>query len=235
MILRCVDLTKRFGKRVVVDRVNLEFNQGEVTGLLGPNGAGKTTIFNMILGVVVPSSGKIFFENTDITRFPVYKRARLGITYLQQETSVFGGLTVRENLELVLRFFEKDREKREEKIEQLLHEFHLKPLENQLASFLSGGEKRKLELARMMCLNPSFVLLDEPFSGIDPKTVKEIQKMVLELKQRNFGVVVTDHNVDELAEIADRIYVIYKGKILAEGRPEEVLEDETVKEVYLGS
>ncbi|ACM23689.1 LPS export ABC transporter ATP-binding protein [Thermotoga neapolitana] len=235
MILRCVDLTKRFGKRVVVDRVNLEFNQGEVTGLLGPNGAGKTTIFNMILGVVVPSSGKIFFENTDITRFPVYKRARLGITYLQQETSVFGGLTVRENLELVLRFFEKDREKREEKIEQLLHEFHLKPLENQPASFLSGGEKRKLELARMMCLNPSFVLLDEPFSGIDPKTVKEIQKMVLELKQRNFGVVVTDHNVDELAEIADRIYVIYKGKILAEGRPEEVLEDETVKEVYLGS
>ena len=235
MILRCVDLTKRFGKRVVVDRVNLEFNQGEVTGLLGPNGAGKTTIFNMILGVVVPSSGKIFFENTDITRFPVYKRARLGITYLQQETSVFGGLTVRENLELVLRFFEKDREKREEKIEQLLHEFHLKPLENQPASFLSGGEKRKLELARMMCLNPSFVLLDEPFSGIDPKTVKEIQKMVLELKQRNFGVVVTDHNVDELAEIADRIYVIYKGKILAEGRPEEVLEDETVKEGYLGS
>ncbi|KFZ21306.1 ABC transporter [Thermotoga neapolitana LA10] len=230
-----MDLTKRFGKRVVVDRVNLEFNQGEVTGLLGPNGAGKTTIFNMILGVVVPSSGKIFFENTDITRFPVYKRARLGITYLQQETSVFGGLTVRENLELVLRFFEKDREKREEKIEQLLHEFHLKPLENQPASFLSGGEKRKLELARMMCLNPSFVLLDEPFSGIDPKTVKEIQKMVLELKQRNFGVVVTDHNVDELAEIADRIYVIYKGKILAEGRPEEVLEDETVKEVYLGS
>jgi lipopolysaccharide export system ATP-binding protein len=235
MMLRCVNLKKKFGKRVVVDRVNLEFNQGEIVGLLGPNGAGKTTIFNMILGVVVPSSGKIFFENTDITRFPVYKRARLGITYLQQETSVFGGLTVRENLELVLRFFEKDREKREEKIEQLLHEFHLKPLENQLASFLSGGEKRKLELARMMCLNPSFVLLDEPFSGIDPKTVKEIQKMVLELKQRNFGVVVTDHNVDELAEIADRIYVIYKGKILAEGRPEEVLEDETVKEVYLGS
>ncbi|PLV56092.1 LPS export ABC transporter ATP-binding protein [Thermotoga sp. SG1] len=235
MILRCVNLTKRFGRRVVVDRVNLEFNQGEVTGLLGPNGAGKTTIFNMILGVVVPSSGKILFEDTDITRFPVYKRARLGITYLQQETSVFGGLTVRENIELVLRFFEKDSEKREEKIEQLLHEFHLKPLENQPASFLSGGEKRKLELARMMCLNPSFVLLDEPFSGIDPKTVKEIQKMVLELKQRNFGVVVTDHNVDELAEIADRIYVIYKGKILAEGRPEEVLEDETVKEVYLGS
>ena len=233
--LKCVNLEKKFGKRVVVDQVNLEFNQGEVVGLLGPNGAGKTTIFNMILGVVVPSSGKIFFKELDITRFPVYKRARLGITYLQQESSVFGGLTVRENIELVLRFFEKDEKKREEKIEQLLHEFHLKPLENQPANFLSGGEKRKLELARMMCLNPAFVLLDEPFSGIDPKTVKEIQKMALELKQRNLGVVVTDHNVDELVEIADRIYVIYKGRILAEGRPEEVLEDETVKEVYLGS
>ncbi|PLV59805.1 LPS export ABC transporter ATP-binding protein [Thermotoga sp. KOL6] len=234
-VLKCVDLRKKFGKRVVVDRVNFEFRRGEVVGLLGPNGAGKTTIFNMILGVVVPSSGKIFFRNIDITKLPVYRRARLGITYLQQETSVFGGLTVRENIDLVLRFHEKNRERREKKIEELLHEFHLKPLEDQPASFLSGGEKRKLELARMMCLNPSFVLLDEPFSGIDPKTVKEIQKMALELKHKNFGVVITDHNVDELAEVSDRIYVIHKGQILAEGEPEKVLENELVKEVYLGS
>jgi lipopolysaccharide export system ATP-binding protein len=233
--LKCENLKKRFGRRYVVNGVNLEFHMGEIVGLLGPNGAGKTTIFNMILGVVVPTSGKIIFRDVDITKFPVYRRARLGITYLQQETSIFGGLTVRENIDLVLRFHEKDKEKRERKIEELLHEFHLKHLENQPASFLSGGEKRKLELARMMCLNPAFILLDEPFSGIDPKTVKEIQKMTLELKQKNFGIVITDHNVDELVEIADRIYVIYKGEILAEGPPERILEDETVKEVYLGT
>jgi lipopolysaccharide export system ATP-binding protein len=233
--LKCENLKKRFGRRYVVNGVNLEFHRGEIVGLLGPNGAGKTTIFNMILGVVVPTSGKIIFRDVDITKFPVYRRARLGITYLQQETSIFGGLTVRENIDLVLRFHEKDKEKRERKIEELLHEFHLKHLENQPASFLSGGEKRKLELARMMCLNPAFILLDEPFSGIDPKTVKEIQKMTLELKQKNFGIVITDHNVDELVEIADRIYVIYKGEILAEGPPERILEDETVKEVYLGT
>ncbi|MBZ4661801.1 MAG: transporter related [Thermotoga sp.] len=233
--LKCENLKKRFGRRYVVNGVNLEFHRGEIVGLLGPNGAGKTTIFNMILGVVVPTSGRIIFRDLDITKFPVYRRARLGITYLQQETSIFGGLTVRENIDLVLRFHEKEREKRERKIEELLHEFHLKPLENQPASFLSGGEKRKLELARMMCLNPAFILLDEPFSGIDPKTVKEIQKMTLELKQKNFGIVITDHNVDELVEIADRIYVIYKGEILAEGSPERILEDETVREVYLGT
>ncbi|WP_334099874.1 LPS export ABC transporter ATP-binding protein [Thermotoga petrophila] len=233
--LKCENLKKRFGRRYVVNGVNLEFHRGEIVGLLGPNGAGKTTIFNMILGVVVPTSGKIIFRDVDITKFPVYRRARLGITYLQQETSIFGGLTVRENIDLVLRFHEKDKEKRERKIEELLHEFHLKHLENQPASFLSGGEKRKLELARMMCLNPAFILLDEPFSGIDPKTVKEIQKMTLELKQKNFGIVITDHNVDELVEIADRIYVIYKGEILAEGSPERILEDETVREVYLGT
>jgi lipopolysaccharide export system ATP-binding protein len=234
-VLRCENLKKRFGRRYVVNGVNLEFHRGEIVGLLGPNGAGKTTIFNMILGVVVPTSGRIIFRDVDITKFPVYRRARLGITYLQQETSIFGGLTVRENIDLVLRFHEKDKEKRERKIEELLHEFHLKHLENQPASFLSGGEKRKLELARMMCLNPAFILLDEPFSGIDPKTVKEIQKMTLELKQKNFGIVITDHNVDELVEIADRIYVIYKGEILAEGSPERILEDETVREVYLGT
>lgn len=233
--LKCENLKKRFGRRYVVNGVNLEFHRGEIVGLLGPNGAGKTTIFNMILGVVVPTSGRIIFRDVDITKFPVYRRARLGITYLQQETSIFGGLTVRENIDLVLRFHEKDKEKRERKIEELLHEFHLKHLENQPASFLSGGEKRKLELARMMCLNPAFILLDEPFSGIDPKTVKEIQKMTLELKQKNFGIVITDHNVDELVEIADRIYVIYKGEILAEGSPERILEDETVREVYLGT
>lgn len=233
--LVCEKLTKRFGKRTVVDEVDLFFEEGEVVGLLGPNGAGKTTIFNMVLGVVVPTSGRILFEGVDITKLPVHIRARLGITYLQQETSIFAGLSVKKNLELVLRFHVKDKTVREAKMRELLREFHLEELAEQPAAFLSGGEKRKLELARLMCLNPSFVLLDEPFSGIDPKTVKEIQKMVLELKDRGFGLVVTDHNVDELVEIADRIYVIHKGKVLAEGTPFEILKNEKVKEVYLGS
>jgi len=230
----CENLVKRFGRKTVVKGVNMFIGKGEVVGLLGPNGAGKTTIFNMILGIVVPTSGRIFLSGIDITNFPVYKRARMGITYLQQETSVFNGITVWENLELVLSFFEKDRSRRETIIEKLLKDFGIYELKDQLAGDLSGGEKRRLELARMMTLNPSFLLLDEPFVGIDPKTVKDIQRMVLELRKKGLGIIITDHNVDELVEVVDRLYIIHKGSIIAEGPPERALTDKKVREVFLG-
>jgi len=230
----CENLVKRFGRKTVVKDVNMFIEKGEVVGLLGPNGAGKTTIFNMILGIVVPTSGRIFLNGMDITNFPVYKRARMGITYLQQETSVFNGITVWENLELVLSFFEKDRSRREMIIEKLLKDFGIYELKDQLAGDLSGGEKRRLELARMMTLNPSFLLLDEPFVGIDPKTVKDIQRMVLELRKKGLGIIITDHNVDELVEVVDRLYIIHKGSIIAEGPPERALTDKKVREVFLG-
>ena len=230
----CENLVKRFGRKTVVKGVNMFIEKGEVVGLIGPNGAGKTTIFNMILGIVVPTSGRIFLNGMDITNFPVYKRARMGITYLQQETSVFNGITVWENLELVLSFFEKDRSRREMIIEKLLKDFGIYELKDQLAGDLSGGEKRRLELARMMTLNPSFLLLDEPFVGIDPKTVKDIQRMVLELKKKGLGIIITDHNVNELVEVVDRLYIIHKGSIIAEGPPERALTDKKVREVFLG-
>ncbi len=230
----CENLVKKFGRKTVVKGVNMFIEKGEVVGLLGPNGAGKTTIFNMILGIVVPTSGRIFLNGMDITNFPVYKRARMGITYLQQETSVFNGITVWENLELVLSFFEKDRSRREMIIEKLLKDFGIYDLKDQLAGDLSGGEKRRLELARMMTLNPSFLLLDEPFVGIDPKTVKDIQRMVLELRKKGLGIIITDHNVNELVEVVDRLYIIHKGSIIAEGPPERALTDKKVREVFLG-
>lgn len=233
--IECHGLVKKFGRKIVVDHVDLYVEQGEVVGLLGPNGAGKTTIFNMVLGVVIPTSGKIIFSGTDITKTPISYRARFGITYLQQETSVFSGIKVFENIELVLRFYEKDKEKRKQRVEELLKEFGIWELRNQYASDLSGGEKRRLELARMMALNPSFLLLDEPFVGIDPKTVKDIQQMIRSLKERNMGIIVTDHTVDALAQVVDRLYIIHKGKIIAQGEPGEVLENSTVKEVYLGT
>ncbi len=229
----CKDLVKRFGRKKVVDGVSLSVERGEVVGLLGPNGAGKTTIFNMVLGIVVPTSGRIYLDGEDITKLPVHERARLGITYLQQETSVFSGLTVWENLELVLRF--KKVENLNERITSLLEEFGIFDLKDQLADDLSGGEKRRLELARMMTLDPSFLLLDEPFVGIDPKTVRDIQRMIVDLKSRGLGIIVTDHSVDDLVEVVDRLYVIHKGKIIASGPPDEVLSDRTVKEVYLGT
>jgi len=205
--IECSDLVKKFGRKVVVDHADLSVEQGEVVGLLGPNGAGKTTIFNMILGVVIPTSGKIMFSGKDITKMPVSHRARLGITYLQQETSVFGGIKVHENIELVLRFYEKNTIKRRKRVEELLREFGIWELKNQYANDLSGGEKRRLELARMMALSPSFLLLDEPFVGIDPKTVKDIQQMIRLLKDRNIGIIITDHTVDALAQVVDRLYI----------------------------
>ncbi|ACJ75428.1 ABC transporter, ATP-binding protein [Thermosipho africanus TCF52B] len=230
MEIVCKDVKKRFGRKQVLNGINLNVRTGEVVGLLGPNGSGKTTLFNIILGVVIPSSGKIYLGEKDITKIPIHKRAKLGITYLQQETSVFRQLSVEDNLKLVIEYHDKD----VKKIPKLLKEFGIDSLKDQYAFYLSGGEKRRLELARMMTLSPKFLLLDEPFVGIDPKTVKEIQKMVISLKERGLGIIITDHSVDALKDIVDRLYVIHKGDTIASGQPEEVLNDETVKEVYLG-
>ncbi|MGE0033944.1 MAG: LPS export ABC transporter ATP-binding protein, partial [Pseudothermotoga sp.] len=214
---------------------DLHVRQGEVVGLLGPNGAGKTTLFNMILGLVTPTKGEVYLGDKKITNMPVSRRARLGVTYLQQETSVFTGMKVWENIDFVLRFRVKDKPERRKLVEELLHEFGIWELRDQFASDLSGGEKRRLELARMMALKPLFLLLDEPFVGIDPKTVKDIQQMIRSLSARNIGIIVTDHSVDALVPIVDRLYIIHKGKIIAHGEPQVVLNDPVVKEVYLGT
>lgn len=230
----CEEIFKKFGRKVVLNNVYLEVETGEVVGLLGPNGSGKTTLFNIILGVVVPNRGNVYFNEKKITNLPIHKRARLGITYLQQETSVFRDLRVEENLKTVLEFQKLKKKEREEIIMDSLNEFGIVELRKQYAFSLSGGEKRRLELARMMVLKPKFVLLDEPFIGIDPKTVKEIQKIVLNLKERGIGVIITDHSVEALKPIVDRLYVIHKGEVLASGSPSEVFENELVKKVYLG-
>jgi len=235
MKITCENVVKKFGRKLVLKGINLCVNKGEVVGLLGPNGSGKTTLFNIILGVVIPTKGKVFFNKEEVTNLPIHKRALMGITYLQQETSVFRELSVYNNLKLILEFHEKsNKDSIELKIENLLKEFGIYGLKDQFASDLSGGEKRRLELARMMTLSPKFLLLDEPFVGIDPKTVKEIQKMVLLLKERGLGVIITDHSVDALKDVVDRLYVIHKGEIIANGEPEKVLNDKIVKEVYLG-
>ncbi|WP_448524185.1 LPS export ABC transporter ATP-binding protein [Pseudothermotoga sp.] len=231
----CEGLVKKFGRKTVVNGVDLYVRQGEVVGLLGPNGAGKTTLFNMILGLVTPTKGEVYLGDKRITNMPVSCRARLGVTYLQQETSVFTGMKVWENIDFVLRFRVKDRSERQRLVEELLREFGIWELRDQYASDLSGGEKRRLELARMMALKPLFLLLDEPFVGIDPKTVKDIQQMIRSLSARNIGIIVTDHSVDALVPVVDRLYIIHKGKIIAHGEPQVVLNDPVVKEVYLGT
>lgn len=232
--IRCVGIFKKFGRKIVLNHVDMYADTGEVVGLLGPNGSGKTTLFNIILGVVVPNSGKIYFNERNITAIPIHKRARLGITYLQQETSVFREMRVEENIKAVLEYQRLKPKERKEIIDRTLTEFGIEPLRRQYAFSLSGGEKRRLEIARMMAMRPKFVLLDEPFIGIDPKTVKEIQKIVLNLKERGIGVIITDHSVDALRTIVDRLYVIHKGEVLASGSPSEVFENGLVKEVYLG-
>lgn len=232
--ITCENVYKKFGRKVVLNNVNIKVYSGEVVGLLGPNGSGKTTLFNIILGVVIPNKGEIYFNDKKITTMPIYKRARLGITYLQQETSVFRELRTDENLKLVLEFQKLKKNERDSIVVENLSEFGIDELKKQYAFSLSGGEKRRLELARMMVLKPKFVLLDEPFIGIDPKTVKEIQKIVLSLKTRGIGVIITDHSVDALKPIIDRLYVIHKGETLASGTPNEVFENENVKKVYLG-
>ncbi len=233
-VLRCMNVVKFYGKRRVLNSVSIEINSGEIVGLLGPNGAGKTTIFNIILGVVLPDKGKIFKDTENISHLPVHMRARKGITYLLQKSSTFAGLTTAQNLSIILQERGTKKNLIKPNVESVLKEFHLYKFRDQKAMYLSGGEKRKLEIARLLMLEPDFVLLDEPFVGVDPLTIRDIQNMALELKKENIGVILTDHSVHDTIKIADRIYVLHKGEILAEGKPKEVLQNEKVIEKYLG-
>lgn len=222
------------GRRVVND-ISVDVNQGEIVGLLGPNGAGKTTSFYMIVGLIQPNEGKIFLENEDITSLPMYRRAKLGIGYLAQEASVFRKLTVEENILAVLEMTKMPKQERKEKVDSLLEEFSLTHVRKNLGIVLSGGERRRTEIARALAVNPKFVLLDEPFAGVDPIAVEEIQSIVAKLKTKNIGILITDHNVNETLSITDRAYLMFEGKLLKAGTAEELAADEQVRKVYLGS
>lgn len=228
------ELIKKYRKRVVVDHVSIDVNQGEIVGLLGPNGAGKTTTFYMFTGIVRPNSGQVFLNEKNITGMPMYKRARLGIGYLSQEASVFRNLTVRQNLESILEFLSLSKKEIKERADRLIEEFGLEKVVDSKGYSLSGGERRRTEIARALVTNPKFILLDEPFAGIDPIAVEDIQEIVADLKNRNIGIFITDHNVHETLAITDRAYLMFEGKILREGTAEVLAEDEEAKKLYLG-
>ena len=234
MILKSNKLIKRYSKRTVVNEVSLEVKQGEIVGLLGPNGAGKTTNFYMIVGLIKPDGGKIFLDTTEITNLPMYKRARLGIGYLPQEASVFRDLSIEDNIKAVLEMTKLSKKEQQEKTESLLSEFGLNHVRKSKGSVLSGGERRRTEIARALAVDPKFILLDEPFAGVDPIAVGDIQYIVAKLKYRNIGVLITDHNVHETLSITDRAYLLYEGKILKSGTSEELVSDEMVRKLYLG-
>jgi len=233
-VLVSLDLHKSYGDRTVVRGVSLEISPGEVVGLLGPNGAGKTTTFYMVVGVEAPDSGKILWRGVDITRVPMHRRARMGIGYLPQESSVFRGLTVWENLMALAELQPISRAEQKERCERLMSEFHLKNVKNTLGMSLSGGERRRCEIARALVTSPSIMLLDEPFAGVDPKSVLEIQALIAELNSRGIGVLITDHNVRETLQIANRAYILADGMIMKHGRPTEIAEDPDVRRMYLG-
>ncbi|HTA82647.1 MAG TPA: LPS export ABC transporter ATP-binding protein [Bacteroidia bacterium] len=234
MKLRTSELIKKYKRRTVVNKVSIEVNQGEIVGLLGPNGAGKTTSFYMIVGLVKPNEGDIFLEDTVITDEPMYKRAKRGITYLPQEASVFRKLSVADNLRLVLEMTGLNKAQQKEKLENLLDEFGLSHIRESRGDVLSGGERRRTEIARCLAVDPSFILLDEPFAGIDPIAVEDIQKIIAELKKKNIGVLITDHNVHETLSITDRAYLLYEGRILKAGNAKELAEDPEARKLYLG-
>lgn len=234
MKLRSENLIKRYKQRTVVDRVSIEVAQGEIVGLLGPNGAGKTTSFYMIVGLVKPNEGEIYFDNEKITNLPMYKRAQKGIGYLAQEASVFRKLSVEDNLRAVLEMTTLSKEQQAEKTESLLDEFGLRRIRKNRGDLLSGGERRRTEIARALAVDPKFILLDEPFAGVDPIAVEDIQAIVSHLKDRNIGVLITDHNVHETLSIVDRAYLLYEGRILKAGTADELAADEQVRKVYLG-
>lgn len=227
-------IRKTYRNRSVVDGVSIEVSQGEIVGLLGPNGAGKTTSFYMIVGLVRPDEGRVYLDGTEITKLPMYKRAQLGIGYLPQEVSVFRKLSVEDNILAILEMTELTKSQREEKLEKLLAEFSLNHVRTNLGNRLSGGEKRRTEIARALATDPKFVLLDEPFAGVDPIAVEDIQSIVADLKKRNIGVLITDHNVQETLSITDRAYLLFEGKILKSGSAEDLANDEQVRKVYLG-
>lgn len=234
MILRAENLQKLYGSRKVVKGISLEVEQGEIVGLLGPNGAGKTTSFYMIVGMVQPNFGSIYLDNKPITKFPMYRRAQNGIGYLAQEASVFRKLSVEDNILAVLQFTNRTKQEQRDKLESLIDEFSLGHVRKNRGDLLSGGERRRTEIARCLASDPKFILLDEPFAGVDPIAVEDIQSIVAHLKDRNIGILITDHNVQETLAITDRTYLMFEGSILKEGTPEELAQDETVRRVYLG-
>ena len=234
MILRTENLIKRFKKRTVVRNVSFKVEKGEIVGLLGPNGAGKTTSFYIIVGLIVPNEGKVYLDDKDITKEPMYRRAQMGIGYLAQEASVFRHLSVEDNLRAVIEMTQLSKHEQDERIESLLNELGLQKVRKSLGIQLSGGERRRTEIARALVMNPSFMLLDEPFAGVDPIAVEDIQEIVRKLKKKNIGVLITDHNVHETLSITDRAYLLYEGELLKSGTAEELANDELVRHLYLG-
>lgn len=234
MKLYTKDLVKKYRQRTVVKTMSVEVNQGEIIGLLGPNGAGKTTTFYMIVGLIKPFSGKVFLDEKEITDMPMYRRAQLGIGYLAQEASVFRQLSVEDNLKAVMQFTKMTKKEQADKLESLLDEFGLQHIRKSMGIQLSGGERRRTEIARALSVDPNFILLDEPFAGVDPIAVEDIQAIVSKLKNRNIGILITDHNVHETLSIVDRAYLMFEGSILKAGSAEELAEDEHVRKVYLG-
>ena len=233
-ILQTDNLVKKYGKRTVANHVSINVRQGEIVGLLGPNGAGKTTTFYMTTGLITPNEGRIFLDNIDITGYPVYKRAQLGIGYLAQEASVFRKLSVEDNIRAVLEMTPTTSEYQKEKLESLIAEFRLGKVRKNLGDQLSGGERRRTEIARCLAINPKFIMLDEPFAGVDPIAVEDIQEIVYRLKEKNIGILITDHNAPETLSITDRAYLLFEGKILFQGTSEQLAENPEVREKYLG-
>jgi lipopolysaccharide export system ATP-binding protein len=234
MVLRTENLFKKYGKRTVVNDVSINVKQGEIVGLLGPNGAGKTTTFYMTTGLVTPNSGKIFLNDVEITKYPVYKRAQSGIGYLAQEASVFRKMTVEDNIKSVLEMTKFSKAEQKEKLETLISEFNLEHVRKNIGDRLSGGERRRTEIARCLAIEPRFIMLDEPFAGVDPIAVQDIQDIVWKLKDKNIGILITDHNVDETLTITDRAYLLFEGRILFQGTSQELADNPLVREKYLG-
>ncbi|PNE24549.1 LPS export ABC transporter ATP-binding protein [Tannerella sp. oral taxon 808] len=234
MTLRTEDLVKKYHTRTVVNHVSINVKQGEIVGLLGPNGAGKTTTFYMTVGLVTPNHGRIYLDDTEITDYPVYKRARLGIGYLAQEASIFRKMTVEDNIRAVLEMTDRPKDYQQAKTESLIEEFGLQKVRKNLGDRLSGGERRRAEIARCLAIDPKFIMLDEPFAGVDPIAVQDIQTIVARLKHKNIGILITDHNVHETLSITDRAYLLFEGKVLFQGTAEELAANEIVREKYLG-
>lgn len=235
MVLRTDNLVKKYGKRTVANHVSIEVTQGEIVGLLGPNGAGKTTTFYMTTGLITPNEGRIFLNNTEITKYPVYRRARAGIGYLAQEASVFRKMTVEDNIRSVLQLTPTTREYQRDKLESLIAEFRLEKVRKNMGDSLSGGERRRTEIARCLAIDPKFIMLDEPFAGVDPIAVEDIQEVVYRLKEKNIGILITDHNAPQVLSITDRAYMLFEGRILFQGTSEELAENPIVRQKYLGS
>lgn len=235
MVLRTDNLVKKYGKRTVANHVSIEVTQGEIVGLLGPNGAGKTTTFYMTTGLITPNEGRIFLNNKEITKYPVYRRARAGIGYLAQEASVFRKMTVEDNIRSVLQLTPTTREYQRDKLESLIAEFRLEKVRKNMGDSLSGGERRRTEIARCLAIDPKFIMLDEPFAGVDPIAVEDIQEVVYRLKEKNIGILITDHNAPQVLSITDRAYMLFEGRILFQGTSEELAENPIVRQKYLGS